>query len=252
MILSPWGLMTWLDEIWSYHNNDTALSDSEPLWDGCGCQAFLLDALTCHWLKESQLKWATMKAERISSLLDFNRSRLWKIHTQTHALTHSLTDKRNLSPLLPCASFQCHFALLSSALIPQTWWWWKGNQGCSPWALLNHLQMEARRGEAMKSLMKFLGSNIHSFSHPSHNKPMLWMRFTFASAVVDFLHSQGFQTSEKMVPERHIRTHLDTLNVLIYIAVPWVFKLRNWWNQIKSLWRVLKLLKEPFSPLRDD
>lgn len=46
------------------------------------------------------------------------------------------------------------------------------------------------------------------------------MRFTFASAVVDFLHGRGFQASKKMVPEQHIRLHLDTLNVLTFIAVP--------------------------------
>lgn len=75
--------------------------------------------------------------------------------------------------------------------------------------------MEATPGRGDEEFNEISGSHIHGFSHPSQNKPTL---FTFASATVHFLHSQGFQTSNKMVPERHIKPHLRTLNVLIYVA----------------------------------
>lgn len=38
------------------------------------------------------------------------------------------------------------------------------------WEAAVHLQMEASRGNVMKSLMKFLASNIQGFNHPSDNK----------------------------------------------------------------------------------
>lgn len=79
--------------------------------------------------------------------------------------------------------------------------------------MLNHPQTAPRQAEAMKSLMKFLASNIHSFNHPSHNKPTSKMHFPSTSATVHFLHSRGTQNQQhngSKIPDRHFIPQVDS------------------------------------------
>lgn len=136
-----------------------------------------------------------MKTKRWANSLTLAQ---WLRLRKTHKYTHR-NPQRIPSSLLPGASFQRHWNLFflhcfktSDVIVLR-----RAIQGCTRWALLNHPRMEARQGEAMKSLMKFLASNIHGFNHPNQHQECISHSLLpqFISCIVG-----GIQTSDIMVP----------------------------------------------------